>query len=415
MKRILDLFNLMFWKFGTIKLLNSKNMQNFIMLILFLINISYAQSYSYRKIIVDSETLMPIYNVHIYNDLDSSLSNDEGYFTFYSNDNQVIFNHLGYESQHITLQNLSSIDTVYLKPKLIQLSEVVILDSKNLIKSVYNKIYANYPTTSFDEESFIRCVLKKDGEVVKMQDLVVQKRQNSLFTTQDVKKLQYNFEIKNMRKAGIISKNSEDFALLSIEELYNWFSAIFTIPNYYNYIEDDWIDENHVKVSFQKNNELVENASLEGYYIINKSDLSFKQVSYKTVYEKIDLIPYKKDSNVKWRTIGNELVVDYKKDIFKEKYFINNATLKTKVEVINNGKKSLYEARYQVVNVKSKQKHNVNANVSPKRDMFEMNFKYDKGFWEKQNQLLLDNELINFIKGLNNLSKKDFRIYTNFR
>lgn len=389
-------------------------MNKFLLIVFFISNVSYTQTNILKKIVVDAETLTPLPNVHIYSKLDNTLSNEDGFFTFYSNDNEVVFNHLGYEVLFTTINEIQPKDTIYLKPKLFELNEVVVLDNKNLIKSVYSKIFDNYPTSSFEEESFIRCVLRKDGEIIKMQDLIVAKQQNTLFTTQQNKNLEYSFEIKNLRKAGFLSKDSEDFELLSLNELYSWFSAIFTIPKYYNYIEDSWLDENHVKVNFQKNDELLENASLEGYYIVNNSDFSFKQVKYKTVYNNIDLIPYKNKSNVKWRTIGNELYVDYKKEYSTNKYYVNNAVLKTTVEVINNGYKSIYEVSYQIVNVKINQNQRIKGNVSSKQDMFKINFRYNREFWKNQNQLILDDELTKFIDNLKNLNRKQYKIYTNF-
>lgn len=386
----------------------------FIIQIFLISNICLCQTNIYNRIVVDSETLIPLSNVHIHNKIDNTISNGDGLFTFYSTIDDVVFSHLGYEVLNTTVSEVLARDTIFMKPKQIELNEVIVFDNRNLIRSVYNKINENYPIFRFEEEAFIRCVLRKDREIIKFQDLVVHKQQNSLFTTQQIKSLQYSFEIINLRKAGLLIKDSEDFELLSLHDLHTWFSAVFTNPIYYNYVEDSWIDENHLKLNFFKNEKLQENTSLDGYYIINTLDLSIKQVKYKTVYANINLIPFNNKSKVKWRTIGNEIFVDYKRDISTNKYYINNAVLKTIVEVINNGKKSLYEVNYQFFNIKLTDNSIVKSNVSSTINMFKIDFQFNNEFWRNQNQLVLDYELSQFINSLNNLNRKQFKIYSNF-
>lgn len=134
---------------------------------------------------------------------------------------------------------------------------------------------------------------------------------------------------------------------------------------------------------------------------------------YNTVFDNQTLIPFNQEKNVKWRTIGNELLINYKKNIKNNKYYINNGTLKNIVEVINEDEKSIYEATYQIVNTKNIENKKVKSNFSSTKDLFKANVSFNKVFWEEQNQLLLDNELTNFLKNLKNY-KSDYEIYSNF-
>ena len=379
-------------------------------------NIIISQNFKTNNIVVDFETLKPIANVNIYNDYDNTISNENGLFVFNSNLNSVIIYHLGYDKLITDFNTLNKNDTIYLKPIIYEIEEVVISDKRQLINKVYENIFTNYPFFSFSEENFIRCILRKNGKIIKFQDMVVNIKRNSLFTNKNIKKLDYHLLISNLRKAGIKPKlkSEEDYKFLSVEELYNWFSTIFTTPNYYSYTENGMVEDKKIKINFAKNDKLNQNKSLEGYYIVNLEDFSLSEVFYNTVFDNQTLIPFNQEKNVKWRTIGNELLINYKKNTKNNKYFINNGTLKNIVEVINEDEKSIYEATYQIVNTKNIENKKVKSNFSSIKDLFKANVSFNKLFWEEQNQLLLDNELNNFLKNLKNY-KNDYEIYSNFK
>lgn len=386
-----------------------------LILIILKTNLCVSQKFLTKNIILDFETLKPISNVHIYNQFDNTISNNDGIFNFISNDSLVILSHVGYDEIKSNFTFLNKNDTIFFKSKVISLDEIVITDKKNVIRKVYENVNENYPFSSFNDELFLRCVLRKNGEIVKIQDMVVNIQRNSLFTNEVLRELEFNVEVLNIRKAGITpkSKKEEQFKFLSFEELFRWFSSIFTVPTIYNYKEDKLLDNRYSKVNFNKNSSNKDQKSLEGFYILNLDDYSFNKVFYKTVFENISTIPYKTDKNVKWRTIGNELFVDYKKNISLNKYFLNSGKLKNVVEVINNGVENIYEASYEILVVKNNTNIKFNSNFSSKKDLFKADFNYQKSFWEKQNQLLLDEELIYFIKNLNKLKDK-YHVETNF-
>jgi hypothetical protein len=379
-------------------------------------NIIVSQNFKTNNIVLDFETLKPLANVNIYNDYNNTISNENGLFVFNSYKNSVIIYHLGYEKLITDFNSLNKNDTIYLKPIIYEIEEVVVSDKKQLINKVYENFFTNYPLFSFSEENFIRCVLRKNGKIIKFQDIVVNIKRNSLFTNKDIKELDYDLQISNLRKAGIKPKlkTEEDYKLLSVEELYNWFSTIFTTPNYYSYTENGMVEDKKIKINFAKNDKLNQNRSLEGYYIVNLEDFSLSEVFYNTVFDNQTLIPFNQEKNVKWRTIGNELLINYKKNTKNNKYFINNGTLKNIVEVINEDEKSIYEATYQIVNTKNIENKKVKSNFSSIKDLFKANVSFNKLFWEEQNQLLLDNELNNFLKNLKNY-KNDYEIYSNFK
>lgn len=378
-------------------------------------NIVCSQKYTTNNIIVDSENLQPIVNVNVFNEINNTVTNRDGVFTFNSNINSITISHIGYEEVVINFTNLAKIDTIFLKSSIFELNEVVISDKKQLINKAYSNVAANYPFEPFTEETFVRCILRKNGSIVRLQDMVINIDRNSLFTNNVIKQLGYDIQILNLRKAGILpkSRKEEEFKLLSIDELFKSFSAIFTTPLYYNYHENSVLDNKHLKIDFVRNENLLEQKSLEGYYVINLEDFSFNEVYYNTVFEDQFKIPYNENKNIKWRTIGNELFIQYKKSIALNKYFINNGILKNTVEVISNDKKSIYEATYQIISLKHDKNIKIQNNFSPTKDLFKAEINYNSAFWAKQNQLILDNELQNFIKNLDS-HNKEYKIYSNF-
>ncbi|MCM2301321.1 MAG: carboxypeptidase-like regulatory domain-containing protein [Flavobacteriaceae bacterium] len=376
---------------------------------------SSAQKYTTKNIIVDSNTQKPISNVNIFNKIDNTITNDDGKFIFNSTIDSIEISHLGFEKLITNFGDLRKRDTVLLKQHVIPLNEVDVTSKEAYIQTVYNRVNDNFPYFEYGEKVFLRCIVKKNNEIIKFQDILLDVGRNSIFTSPNFKNIVYDIKILNLRKAGIISKSKieEDFGLLSFENLFKWYSAIFTNPKNYSYSEEMTTDLNYKKINFRRKVSSSMDKGIEGYYIINNNDLSFYKVHYNTVFDNILDIPFNESKGIKWRTIGNELEVTFNKNIQQDKYFINNGKLKNVVEVINNDVRSTYEASYQILTTQSFVTQKINSNYSSTKDIFMVDFNYDKTFWFSQNQLLLNNELINFINSLND-KKKQYKIYSNF-
>lgn len=385
-------------------------------LIIFLLNISFlvfSQENYTRNIIIDIDTYKPISNVNIFNRINNTISNDDGKFIFYSNIDTIQISHIGYEKINTNFKELKKKDTIFLKQQNIILNEVEVVNKEPFIKQVYGKVNDNFPFYEYSENAFLRCIVKKNDEIIKFQDILMNIGRNSIFTNPKIKNIDYSIKILNLRKAGIIpkSKKEEDFELLSFSNLLKWYSAIFTNPKNYHYFEEKLKDSNYVKINFTKMESFKSSNSIEGYYVINKKDLSFQSVYYNTVFDDISKIEYNEKKGVKWRTIANELIVNFKKN--KNKYYISDGKLKNTVEVINNNKKTIYEATYQILITQSFISKTIEPNFSSNKDIFKAEFNFDENFWKNQNQLLLNDELIKFINRLDQL-KIDYDIYSNF-
>lgn len=392
------------------------NIKTYILL-LFVINVS-GQNYETKKVIIDKITKQPLEYVNIFNKQDFTVSNQNGYFVFYSNINEIKIKHLGYKEINTSFENLKKIDTIKMQSDTIKLNEIVISDKTDIVNNAYKNITKNYPFNPFNEQFFIRCIVRKNNKIIKIQDVSGIFSRETLFKTAELNKNNYILQINNLRKTGINSKSKEveDFNLLTFRELIDWLSTIFTSPKDYKYWEDSFIDNNYYKVNFSKKATNVNSLTREGYYVIDKNDFSFNQVYYNTTVDNLSKIPFKQKRGIKWRTLTNELLVNFKKNEFENIYYINKAKLKNIVEVVNNSEKNLYEASYELITTKSFIPNTIKSNYSIDKDLFIAKFDYSEKFWSNQNQLPLTNEIKDFLNGINELKdkKSDFYIMNNF-
>ena len=389
-----------------------------ISLILLLFNASYGQVYKTSKIIVDKQTKKPLEFVNINNDFDNTISNVDGSFLFLSKKNVINISSLGYKSIATTFDFINTIDTLFLEHNPIELNEIVVTNTTSLLNDVYRNISYNYPMKPYNEIFFLRCLLKKNGEICRLQDVFGSIERNTLFVNQTIKEDEYKAEISNMRKVEIADKNKIEYVEFpSFKNLFRWYAAIFTIPSDYNFTKVQSNDQEYFKIEYTKNDKNTNNVTRNGYYIINKKDKSIKEVSFKLTGE-TNKIPYIAKNPLKWKTIESELLVNFIKNPTENKYYIGNAKLRTVTEIINesNDQKDIFEATYELITIESFTDNKIKPNFSVDRDLFKAKFPYSEDFWNNQNQLPLTNELKTFLRRIaeNKSNKSVYKIIGNF-
>ena len=380
--------------------------------VLFLLTpLLYAQQLT-KKYIVDGQTKQPLSSVIIHDIHNYTLTNEDGYFFFHASGDTITIKLLGYKTLKITPEQLNrEKDTLFLDPKPIELSEVVVESNPEILSQVYRKALDNYPNEPFVEDFFLRCVLKLNGDFVKIEDIAGRVKRNKLLgLSKDIK---IDFQLLNMRKFGIENKDkySEDLALLSLRDVFLWYSSLL-FPDYqkFNFSAPTIVDDTHKKINhFPKNNNFYDGV---GHLVINTEDYSIVERSDKINDAMIDKIPWNKKLWVKFRTSYYSLKEKCESSS-NGKYFIASACLAQQVEVYNKAQKNLYDIEYQLVITRpfsliSTFKPNVNA----KAEVFKLNIPYNKDFWEKQNQLPLTEQMQAFIKNAHN--QKEYRIISNF-
>lgn len=111
--------------------------------------------------ILDKEDNRPIEFVDIYNGKDYTYSNENGKFIIKSNGDNATFQVLGYKELTLALNTLRQNDTIYLEPNVYQLDEVIVSNSTPPVVNMFKAINKNYPIEAFQEQFFLRNVLKR--------------------------------------------------------------------------------------------------------------------------------------------------------------------------------------------------------------------------------------------------------------
>lgn len=363
------------------------------------------------KYLLDKDTKAPLRATTIHNANDYTITNDDGHFVFYSTNDSVTIKMLGYETLKTTFKALSRTkDTLYLTPKPFQLDEVT-LSNKNILQEAYNHATTNYPMEPFAEDFFLRCILKRNGEFVKIEDLSGRIKRDKLL---GVKK-NFTFQLLNMRKFGIEKKGmrADDFNIPSLNDVFQWWSNIlFLNQENYHFSRPKTIDEQHQKIEYTPKSEDDYQKSI-GHFIINTDDYAIKERIYKTNPKTIHKIPYTKKPFIKYRTIDYYCKDKLEKDAKKDKYFIANAIVNAKVEGYVGEERIVYDVSFElIVTHPFSDLSTFKANVNGKKELFKLEVPYNKEFWETQNQLPLTNEMRDFINKPHN--PKEYRVISNF-
>ena len=375
-----------------------------------LIPLSFSQN-TLSKYLVDKETKAPLKSATIHNANDYTITNDDGHFVFYSTNDSITIKMLGYETLKTTFKALSRTkDTLYLTPKPFQLDEVT-LSNKNIIQEAYNHASTNYPMEPFVEDFFLRCILKRNGELVKIEDFSGRIKRDKLLGA----KKNFTFQLLNMRKFGIEKKGvrADDFDIPSLNDVFQWWSNIlFLDSKEYRFSFLKVIDETHQQVSHTPKNEEDYIKGI-GHFIISTDDYAVKERIYKINPKVVDKIPYTKKFFTKYRTTDFYLREKCEKDVAKSKYFIANGLYTEKIEGYNNDERIVYEVSFElIVTHPFSDLSTFKANVNGKKELFKLDVPYNKEFWETQNQLPLTNEMRDFINKPHN--PKEYRVISNF-
>ena len=375
-----------------------------------LIPLSFSQN-TLSKYLADKETKAPLKSATIHNASDYTVTNDDGHFVFYSANDSVTIKMLGYETLKTTFKALSRTkDTLYLIPKPFQLDEVT-LSNKNIIQEAYNHASTNYPMEPFVEDFFLRCILKRNGELVKIEDFSGRIKRDKLLGA----KKNFTFQLLNMRKFGIEKKGvrADDFNIPSLNDVFQWWSNIlFLDSKEYRFSFLKVIDETHQQVSHTPKNEEDYIKGI-GHFIISTDDYAAKERIYKINPKVVDKIPYTKKFFTKYRTTDFYLREKCEKDVAKSKYFIANGLYTEKIEGYNNDERIVYDVSFElIVTHPFSDLNTFKANVNGKKELFKLEVPYNKEFWETQNQLPLTNEMRDFINKPH--KPKEYRVISNF-
>ncbi len=377
-----------------------------------------AQKTPITKVVADKSSKIPLDKVSVYNEKDNSLTNEEGVFSFISDRDDINFSLIGYEDLKTSLQQIKNQDTIFLQSKMVELDEVVVGQELAMLKKAYAKLKENYILEPYHENFFLRCVLKRDNELSRLQDIYGKVSRKSIFKTKSQPDNKCEVEVLNMRKVGISEKSDiVYFKFQSFEKLFDLNTLIFIVLDKFELTQQKNIAGDYLKINFVSKEPNTMGQKTNGHFVINRADYAIVE-TYFDFYDDPEKVPYSKDGKAEYRTSSFKRTTNYKKNTSVGKYYLNNANSDVKVELLGNEKIKTaiydYSTQYFVTNSFIAEK--AKSNLSMDKDIFKVKYPYSEQFWKSQNQLPLTSELKDFLKKVsdNKENKKEFEIVGNF-
>jgi len=149
-----------------------------------------------------------------------------------------------------------------------------------------------------------------------------------------------------------------------------------------------------------------------GQYILN-DDNTFNEVEIEFNNQNAS---FQNVGNVKFRTVYLYTKTNFERNPLNEKIQLNKAIHKAKTEVYDEkDNKDIFEVNYifyanPVIN------KDLKNNVNLKKDIFELNGRYDEDYWKNNDKLPLTTEMQEFINEVNSSGKNsDFKTKTNIK
>jgi len=354
----------------------------------------------------------PMEFVAIYNDKDYTISNANGRYAFTSTSDSLTFYRIGYQKLKTTFGQLQ--DTIYLIKSPYELDEVVVTNAKTLWDKVRDSLPKNYNLVPYKEKFLLRGILKYNNKITRIQDMQGKLKRKTLLYSKNIalEKKDYEVELTNMRKVGIVrDEHDVYFRFPSFFSVFSEFIRINATGDDFilteNYIEN----RNKVEVKFASN-ATIKNTKDTGHYIINASNNAIESFTMRSESD----FPYTISGKSHYRTVLQEKTVLFTKGLKSEKYFISFAKSKVRVEQTDTDRTytSYYDIELILMTSEPFGDFNVKSNVNEQKDIFKIDFPYDQSYWNSENQLLLTDEMQNFIKKVGD-ENTEFKIKSNLK
>ncbi|MEP2056205.1 MAG: hypothetical protein ABJJ05_00275 [Maribacter litoralis] len=387
-------------------------MKPLLLVLLLFSYIGYSQQ-TINAIVLDSADNSPLEFVGIYNSKDHTITNEDGRFQFSSSLDSITIYRVGYDKLHTVFQKIS--DTIYLNKSVLELNEVTVTNEKTLWQKVRDSIRSNYPIYPYKEKFLLRGVLRYNGEITRIQDLQGKLERKTLLYTGKINpdKKDFKVELTNMRKVGLVKDENEVYFIFeTFYQLFMNFTPMNATGDAFDLTESTFNNGNKINLSFHTKPEL-SNEIINGHYIINNEDNAIERM-YMVINSKNN--PYKKDGNIRFRTVAVEKEISLSKSLITNRYYIASAKYDVKVEVTDdkNSYTSYYDVSFILTTSDNEGDFDVKKNVSTSKDLFKIKYPYDQRYWNAQNQLLLTNEMLDFIEKVQDPSN-EFKVRSNIK
>lgn len=362
-------------------------------------------------ILWDKENKIPVEYATLHNSKDYAVSNSEGKFYIESVVDSLMISNLNYEVKTLTISQLTQLDTIFLSPKTFHLEEVVV-NPADLYSQIGKAIVANFAFEPHKEHFYLRAMLRRNGKIEKIVDLAGILEKKTLFVKKGMSlpKKNYTIQLENFRKAGIINREY-DFQLQTLNSFMQFIATVNMIPEHYHYSRSVMKDSILAKVETKPKK--TTKTKSEGYYLIdNKTNITNQvHINYNNPDEE-----FKQNPILKSRNPQLELTTDFKKNPQTGKYQLSKSIIYAKTEVIINSKTDIWEEYYYYEASPIPITIAVKNNINQEKDIFELEGKYEANYWDKNEKLILTQEMQDFIDQLpKNTKNESFRVKTNVK
>lgn len=362
-------------------------------------------------VVFDADDNTPLEFVGVYNKKDHTITNADGKYLFSTTADSITFYRPGYESLIVGSNILS--DTIYLHKSVLELEEVIVTNAKTTFQKVKDSLASNYPLYPYKEKFLLRGVLRYNGEIIRIQDIQGKLQRKTLLYTSEIEpdKKDFEVEITNMRKIGLERDEKEVYFI------FDSFHGLFMnlIPRNatgedFDLAEATFENGKKLKLSFQSSPTLKKEA-VNGYYIINTENYVMERFY---MVETFKNGAYMKSRDTRYRTIFVEREISFKQLTKNSKYYIESSKYNARVELTDASKSytSFYDVSFLLTTTDNEGVFDVKRNVSTSKDLFKINCSYHPEFWHSQNELLLTDEMLDFIENIHD-SNNEFKIRSN--
>lgn len=380
------------------------------LLSLFFSAICFSQQ-SHSGIVVEANGMETLEFVSVFNSADQTMTNEDGRFQFSSELDSVYFYSPGYEKLKTTFTGLK--DTIYLQKNVVNLVEVVVTNAKTILQRIKDSLSINYVFTPHTETFFIRALLRRNDTIIRLQDMQGNLKRKTLIYTGDLdlEKKDYEVELLQMRQIGIKKdENNVYFVFPSFFEIFSEFVRINAMGPDFEVIEKPLENTDEINVTFTYGDG--ENTGLQyGDYLINNKDNAILSFNVSAVPP----IPESKQNETQYtRTTRIESATYFTKDKLHKHYFMNYGKRKVVVESKTKDQEEPTKFQIEIIlhTTNPFSKLDVKSNVSEQKDVFKLKSSYDAAFWQSQNQLLLTDEMLEFLARLKD-DNTEFKVLSN--
>ena len=373
----------------------------------------YAQN-THKGLVLVADGKEPLEFVSVFNSTDNTMTNADGRFQFTSKLDSVFFYSPGYEKLATTFNALK--DTIYLQKNVFELDEVVVTNQKSLLQEVFNDLDKNYSSQPYKEKFMLRAVAKYNGSIYRLQDITGKLSKKTFIIDKDIKPSKKDFllELTNMRKLGIKYDDNKAYLVFSsIEYLYNRLADVKITEANYDFDEQSVKGSDEINLNFESSKTSDSLWRFTGYYVLDSTSKAIKEFKINTLFKNN---PYNKSKWLRYRTTSYKVQVSFKKNQNTNLYFLSSGSYEVNVETTDEERSftSNYNIKFILTTSDNFGDFEVTKNSSATKDIFKLDHPYTEEYWATQNQLLLTNEMVQFISEMGK-DDHEFKISSNLK